>query len=240
VNQGDIELVLRLIADVAAGAAHEINNPLTVISGRAQLMRESSDDPQARAAWDAIATQAHRISNTISELMEFASPAPPRAEPIDPADLLEGVIAHAAGRNLPNEPGPRFDKKVEPATPAIWADRAQLQVILHELVDNATIACTAGGYVKLSARADRHDGVLLSVEDDGCGMDAETLAAAITPFYSSRQAGRGKGLGLARAWRYAVNNHGQLWIDSTRWQGTSVYLRLPTQPQQANPTGDGS
>jgi two-component system, NtrC family, sensor kinase len=226
-QQGDMGLVLRLIADVAAGAAHEINNPLTVISGRAQLMRETTDDPQAQAAWDAIATQAHRISNIISELMEFASPAPPKPEPIDPAGLLDEVLSQAAGRILPNEPGPQFDKKIEADTPDIWADRAQLQVVLHELIDNARIACNTGGCIKLSARPDVAGNVLLCVEDDGCGMDAETLAAAMTPFYSARKAGRGKGLGLARAWRYVVNNDGQFWIDSQIWQGTSAYLCLP-------------
>ena len=71
------------LGDLAAGAGHELNTPLAVVSGRAQLMRERCEDPDQRRAWQVIADQAQRISDIISDLMEFASPKAPRPEPVD-------------------------------------------------------------------------------------------------------------------------------------------------------------
>jgi signal transduction histidine kinase len=221
--------VQALVGEMAGGAAHEINNPLAVISGRAQLMRDSAQSEQERKTWALIADQAERISETITELMEFASPPVPRPGAFDLTETLRGAAKAFAKSDHPQAASARVDIDTGADLPPVWADKQQVCTVVEELIANAAGVSPGESPIRISARIDETAGaVILSVSDSGPGMDEETALRAFTPFFSQQKAGRRRGLGLARAKRWIENNGGAIWIDTRRGEGTTVYVELPS------------
>ena len=224
---------LAAVGEMAAGAAHELNNPLAVIAGRAQLMADQARTDQDRATINLIRRKAEEISNITSELMEFARPSPPKPEAIDPQGLLNRAKDAFLAEHDQKEAPVEVDIHIGPDCQSVLADVAQLGEVLHELLANAVTA--AGGPVKIRMAASTQDRpglehppqVLVRVSDDGPGMDNSTAAAAFTPFFSYRPAGRGRGMGLARARRYIQANGGRIWIDAHGPEGTDICIELP-------------
>lgn len=218
-----------VVGDMAAGAAHELNNPLAVVSGRAQFMAQKATDPDDQKVWQQVADQAQRASDIITELMALACPDEPQPEPIDPVSLLnEASEAFGNSDHATKAASPQVDIEIEAGTGAIWADRAQIRDVLVELMCNAATATRAGLKISLSAQAETAGkAILLKVVDNGPGMDAQTLAKAFTPFFSHQRAGRRPGLGLPRARRLIENNGGRMSISSAVSQGTAVQIFLP-------------
>jgi len=198
---------LAAVAEFAAGASHEINNPLAVISGHSQYLLKSETDPGRREALQSIVRQTRRIHAVLSELMYFARPPVPRPEVVDLIRLAREAAANvaplAAERNVEVEwsglPGPVWIK----------ADPKQLSIAISALIRNAVEAALPGGWVRLSPafRADRLEVV---VEDNGPGLDDRSRDHLFDPFYSGRTAGRGRGLGLSAAWRLAKEHGGEV------------------------------
>lgn len=214
---------LAAVGEMAAGAAHEMNNPLAVIAGRAQLMTDAADGSD-RATWRTIAEQAQKLSDIVSELMDFARPPTARPAAVDLADTV------ARAHRLVEADAPALDVQtaVAPGTPAVWADPDQVSRALAELLTNAADACEGGGQVHVDARGDDVTGqVLIRVIDRGCGMDTDTLENAFTPFFSAKAAGRQRGMGLSRARRLVQMAGGKIWINSAPGEGTTVFVLLP-------------
>ncbi len=220
--------LLQTIAQLAAGAAHELNNPLTVISGRAQLMAERAESETDRKTWQTMVDQAQRISDIVTNLMRFAAPPEPDFQQISASALLADAISEFSSLNPPNEKAAKFDKCIEGCLPDLRVDPAQVRTVLLELFSNAANAVRSVPYIRIEAKAaSGRSRVLLTVRDEGPGMDAETLDKVFTPFFSRQRAGRRQGLGLSLAWRYVVNNRGRIWIESQPGQGTTVNVLLP-------------
>ena len=219
-----------MLAEMASGAAHELNNPLAVISGRAQLLADEADDGPLRDALRLIQDHAKRCSHVVSELMEFAQPASPDPTNVDLGGLLEAIRASWLGTG--EMTAERFQLTLEPDANRVWADEEQLRTIIGELVRNGVEAAD-GGNARLivNCRRDLTDEtVVIEVQDHGRGMEPDVLARAFDPFFSHRPAGRGRGLGLSRAHRLAELAEGTLWLESTPSQGTTACLKLPTRP----------
>jgi putative nucleotidyltransferase with HDIG domain len=226
---------LAAVGEMAAGAAHEINNPLAVISGRAQLLAQHADSKKDRDSAELIAEKAQQISEIATDLLAFARPDPPAPARVGVRDLLAAVTNRLQHDPLQKTPPPAVDIELQDDCPPLWVDAEQIEGVLVELVRNAVTA--AGGAVKVRIEASWRAGaerVLLRVVDSGPGMDRQTLAAAFTPFYSNRPAGRGRGMGLARAKRTVQANGGKIWIDSQLNQGTTVLLELPRATAEPN------
>lgn len=192
------------LGEVAAGAAHEMNNPLTVISGRGQFLSMKIKDPQLHAAAHEITEQAARLSDMITALRSFAEPCEPKRRVIDVADLVvRAVQQHGPGENRQ----PRIHTVFTESIPAARIDPELLGSALGELVRNA---CESKGsrHVELRVQTEPLEGRLkIEVRDDGAGLSDHALRHAFDPFYSEKPAGRQPGLGLARASRY-VEAHG--------------------------------
>lgn len=219
---------LAAVGEMAAGAGHEMNNPLAVISGRAQLMRDRAKDDKDRRTWGTIAEQAQRISDIITDLMDLASPREPHLEELEVKSLLEEASREFAGGEHPKLDRTRIETQMPTGDLSVLCDRQQIQAVLVELITNAATAAKADLHIRLSAEADDvSDAVLLTVSDNGPGMAPETLTSAFTPFFSAQEAGRRRGMGLPRSQRYAINNGGRLWIKSQKGEGTTVYLQIP-------------
>lgn len=216
------------IADLAAGAAHELNNPLTVISLRAQRMQAKAP-PAEKEVWKNIVDQAQRASDIVTDLMEMASPPAPRPTRIEPRQLLEAARQEFAKSDATQVITPTVDIDSADDAPPAFADATQLAGVLAELIRNAAIAGGSNVRVKLSATGlPAGAGLVIRVADNGPGMDEATLAKAMTPFYSHQPAGRRRGMGLPRARRLVEVNGGQWNIQSHPGRGTTVTITLPT------------
>lgn len=232
---------LATIAELAAGAGHELNGPLFVISGRAELLLQRMFDADAERSLRLIQSKALECSRIVSELMAFARPEPPLPTAVDVGELLTEVRREWTEEE--NWPGSRIALELEPRL-LVLADRGQLKTVLLELVRNASEATADGaGVITLAAKADNDDDwgrasaplrqgaagrfVRLTVRDTGCGMSASVVSRAFEPFYSHRAAGRRRGLGLPRAHRVIEAHEGRIWIESAPNQGATVHILLP-------------
>ncbi len=220
---------LSMIGEMAAGAAHELNNPLSVISGRAQMRLAKSEDPDLSRAMQIIVEQAHSASQIVTDLMDFAKPPTPKPATLVIADLLESLLQHwQTGSSLGTD-----HVSVTCADPSVaaQADEQQLRAVLDAVMANAVEAMkpeSARLQINSPSRAS-DETVRIVIEDNGCGMTPDVLEHAVDPFYSYRPAGRGRGLGLSRAHRLAEANGGKLWLESTPGVGTSVTIELPAR-----------
>jgi putative nucleotidyltransferase with HDIG domain len=233
---------LSMIAEMAAGAGHELNSPLTVISGRAQMLAKQFDDPDAQRALETIRDKAHECSRLVSELMDFARPRPPKLAAVNVPELLAELRAAWLTRwklrdaRLTLEASGEAGGASDPAGSAveIKADRDQLRTLFDELVTNARYATAdSEGAIRVVCRpAGSTGGVEVSVHDNGCGMTPQVLQRAFDPFFSHREAGRGRGLGLPRAFRIVEGHRGRIWLESRPGEGTTAHVVLPATPPQ--------
>jgi signal transduction histidine kinase len=220
------------VGEMAAGAAHEMNNPLAVISGRSQLLASQLSDPKQKAAAHLIHEQSHRLTDIITELMDFAKPVPPQPVLCDVADLIDQALHEAKMQ------ADTVDRTVEVTigdVPAVIADRDQVMRALMELFDNAFHATDpVKGHIAVSAAFDPFSRkVAVTIADNGCGMAENTLKRAFDPFFSSRAAGRRRGMGLPKALRWVEASGGSIRLESRQGQGTRSLVLLPAAQPSA-------
>jgi signal transduction histidine kinase len=264
---------IEALAEFAAGAGHEINNPLTVISGRAQLLLREESNPDRKHALALISGQAMRIYEMIADMMLFARPPKPELQRVELVNLVDEVIVDllprcqrqetAIGRT--GQSGPIF----------IEADPAQLNVALRAICHNSLEALQNGGKIEIEIEtlatlsgsgshalrgkpivqtprvepgdAERREQsvpmqnvetseppgqelplpLLVHIHDDGPGIAPEERQHIFDPFYSARQAGRGLGLGLSKAWRIVTNHDGRIEVNGQPGHGTTLTIVLP-------------
>jgi putative nucleotidyltransferase with HDIG domain len=219
---------LAAVVEMAAGAAHELNNPLAVISGRAQLMERRGATDEDRKVWRLMIEQSQRMSDIVTDLMNYANPRQPAPVEVSVGELLRKSSDEFLARLAQATPAV-VDIQVAEPSPPVWCDSAQMTDVFVELLSNAARAAGADARVTLAAQTDE-DGVTVSVTDNGPGMDDATKEAAFTPFFSSQPAGRRRGLGLSLARRLVELNGGRMWLVSSVGNGTTVYVQLPQPP----------
>jgi putative nucleotidyltransferase with HDIG domain len=225
-----------MVAEMAAGAAHEMNNPLMVISGRSKMLEQELTDPKQKQTAGKIFDNSQRLSAIITELMDFAKPdiAKPSVVPIN--TLLSTALAKAKHTEI------RTDTVVTASlgqTPAVHVDAEQTAAALAEIVVNAIQSLPdGGGKVEVSSAFDPFSmKVVLTIADNGCGMDEQTLRHAFDPFFSFKKAGRRRGMGLAKALRWIESNGGSIRLESRPNLGTRAIVLLPGVGEGQLPMG---
>lgn len=218
---------LNALAEMAGGAAHELNNPLSVISGRAQILAESETDPGKKQILKQIQENTSEISAIIDDLMTFAKPPQPRPAQTNVRQILDEAIHLAAQKQKAEQ----FDIEIDVAEGVedVFVDSAQVASSIANVFSNSLESYADGsGPIKVTAAVNEAgDFVKLQISDYGCGMDAETLQKATQPFFSARPAGRNRGMGLAYAQRIIQLNKGTLNITSQPGSGTTATISLP-------------
>ena len=215
---------LEAMAEFAAGAGHEINNPLTVISGRAQLLLREETNPERQRALALISAQAMRVYEMIADMMLFARPPRPEFQPVDLVELVDDVLADFLPRAAHQETA--ICRMGEPGPIVVQADPVQLGVALRAMCQNALEALGSGGHLEIGIQPSGGD-VEIRIRDNGPGIKPEERRHLFDPFYSARQAGRGLGLGLSKAWRIVTNHGGRIDVASQPDQGATFTLTLP-------------
>lgn len=215
---------LEAMAEFAAGAGHEINNPLTVIAGRAQLLLQGETDPERRHALALISAQAMRVYEMIADMMLFARPPQPNVERFDAVELIDSLVADLQSAAARQETVLVRNGLTTPLE--IEADPTQFAVALRALVQNAFEALGNGGHVGVDVRSEA-DSLQVIVKDDGPGITEEDRRHIFDPFYSARQAGRGLGLGLSKCWRIVTNHGGKIDVESSPGHGAKFVVTWP-------------
>lgn len=217
-----------MLGRLTAGAAHEMNNPLAIIDGRAQVMEKDAETDEERERVGAIRSAVERLSSLISDLHFFAQPPVPQRTATDMTDLLGRAITEAkrlrASEKL-DSPGVKL--AVQGPLPPAYVDGEQLCAAVTELLRNA-LESEPRDFVELRAETEgADDRLVISVADLGRGMDRDTLQRATEPFFSRCDAGRRVGLGLARVRRLVEQHEGRLELESAPGEGTVARLVLP-------------
>ncbi|MDZ4686389.1 MAG: HAMP domain-containing sensor histidine kinase [Planctomycetaceae bacterium] len=215
---------LAALAEFAAGAGHEINNPLATIIGRAQQLLRDEPEAARRQSLAAIVAQAYRIRDMIGDVMAFARPPAPLTSAVD----LSALVREAAKKLAPELENLHCRATLSTAEePTIEADPVQIAIMVSELIRNAADALQPdGGEIRIAVTTSPV-GAALHVSDSGRGFSELERTHAFDPFYSGRQAGRGLGFGLCKVWQIARLHRGQIAIESTPGGPTTVSVTLP-------------
>ncbi len=213
------------LAQLAMGAAHEINNPLLGIFSHLELELRATSDSEQRIEIEQCIAGAKRISATIHGLLNYARPGPLLISKVHLDRLVSdtfGFLAHQ-----PMFRGIQLLTDIPHDLPQISADANQLSQVLMNLLLNAGQATEEGGRITVSARKVKfEENIELAVSDTGCGIPADILARVTEPFFTTKR-GKGTGLGLSISQAYVRSHKGDLKIESTPGQGTTVRITLP-------------
>ncbi len=228
---------LEAMAEFAAGAGHEINNPLTVIAGRAQLFLRDETHPERRRDLALINAQAMRVYEMIADMMLFARPPRPEKQSLDLVALVDQVVTDLRPRAALQ--GTVICRSGDETSLVVDADPIQLNVALRAICQNALDALGSGDHVEIAV-ADSQSEATIAIRDDGPGIRPDERRHIFDPFYSARQAGRGLGLGLSKAWRIVTNHGGRIDVASQPGRGAVFTIVLPATPtRHSSSTGDG-
>ncbi|MHC5160507.1 MAG: HDOD domain-containing protein, partial [Planctomycetota bacterium] len=215
------------LAEMAAGAAHELNNPLAVISGRAQLLLEAEADENKKQMLGQIQTRTNEISQIVTDLLAFAQPAQPQKRSVSIRELLDKAIEKTCRQcGLSSM---EIEIAGDGASDGVYVDVHQISQSVSCILTNALQSYKGeNGPVWVDCRVlPDGKGVSVAVRDMGCGMNAETAAKATNPFFSSCAAGRRRGMGLAHAQRLLLLNGGSFKLASAPDAGTTATITLP-------------
>jgi len=215
---------LEALAEFAAGAGHEINNPLATIIGRAQLLLKDERDPQRRQMLMSIGAQAYRIRDMIGDAMLFGRPPHPELNDLPLSEIIAKVTNNQAGilaiencQVVSTVPDSIF----------LRADPVQFAIVMTELIRNSRQALHPdGGVIKISAGIEGPNAII-EVHDQGKGFSEIESRHAFDPFFSGRQAGRGLGFGLSKCWRIIEQHSAKIEIESTLAGPTTIRIRWP-------------
>jgi signal transduction histidine kinase len=219
---------LARLGEMAAGAAHEMNNPLAVISGRSQMLTAAlPEGSKTQRDAQLVLEQAGRLSDMITSLHRFAEPNGASRCRTDVEALLEEVIARVRGNAEHTGHDVPIQLQIKSDLSQIDIDRDQIAGAVRELLLNATQVSPKTGVQVIAGIDPTDQQLIIQIVDDGDGMDNHVLSHATDPFFSAKPAGRRAGMGLTRASQWAAAHGGELLLQSTPSEGASAVIRIP-------------
>jgi two-component system NtrC family sensor kinase len=222
---------LATIGQLAAGVAHELNEPLGNILGFAQLAKKDPElSKQASKDIETIITASLHAREVIKKLMIFARQMPTQKAQIDLNEVIEEGLYFLESRCT--KAGIELKRVLTPDLPEITADRAQLHQVLVNLVVNSIQAMPEGGKLTIQTLA-QGDHVSLAVEDTGIGMSQEVLKKMFVPFFTTKDINEGTGLGLSVVHGIVTSHGGSIDVQSTVGSGTRFTVHLPLRATES-------
>jgi PAS domain S-box-containing protein len=239
---------LEALARMAGGAAHEFNTLLTMVMGYAALMLSSLDSRENLIDYvEKISKASRRAAEMTRQLLAFS-----RRQLLSPEELDMNAVVNEARELLPRLVGGKITVAIQPAAQPVFirADRSQIHQVLLNLVSNARDAMPGGGELTIRVAAiqldekDLHDkpGVVagkyaeLAVSDTGVGMRADIQAHLFEPFFSTKEFGKGSGLGLATSYGVVQQSGGNILVESAPGAGATFRVLLPEVFPQTGPS----
>jgi signal transduction histidine kinase len=217
------------LAQLALGAAHEINNPLLGVLSHLELELKKAEGEE-RAEIEQCIDGAKRISSTLRGLLNYARPGPLVLSKISVQRLVTDTLSFL--EHQPMMRGKKLENNVPGDLPFIRADANQISQVLMNLLLNAAQATGEGGTIGISANKLTFVNALeVRVSDTGSGIPADILPHIFEPFFTTKR-GKGTGLGLSISQAYVRSHNGDIRVDSVPSHGTSVTITLPIRAEE--------
>jgi signal transduction histidine kinase len=222
---------LASVGVLAGGVAHEINNPLTVVLGRTELLLARTDLPEtARTALEVMRGETMRISEIVRSLLAFSRRGQEMDEgPVDVGEVIEWTLALIEQQFRDENIAVIRDYGRE--LPPVAGRSGELQQVFTNIIINAFHSMPRGGELKITTRSIPGDQVVIRFQDTGCGIPKEDVCRIFDPFFTTKTEGIGTGLGLAVSHSIVQSYGGRIAAESEIGQGTCLIIQLPTRPQ---------
>lgn len=217
------------LGELLAGVAHELNNPLSVVVGHALMMREETSDPEALRRLEKISEAAERCARIVKSFLAMARQQPARLAPMGLYEAVKTAVEAmrngSSGLKVPVEIGFR------PDLPWTQGDADQLVQVVINLLTNAEQAIVSSGVgdrIRISARFDRGANMIeMRVSDNGPGVPKNIRSRIFDPLFTTKDVGKGTGIGLAFCHRVITSHNGQIRLEPDTGRGATFVLRLP-------------
>ena len=218
---------LATLGQLAAGVAHEINNPLGAILMYSHLSLEETEteDPR-RKNLEKVVGEATRCKNIVRDLLDFARQSEPKVEEVDANEILKRTFSLL--RNQALFQNINITTTFSPFLPNTRMDAGQIQQVFTNILLNAAEAMDGEGELTVVTRMAK-DGEFIEIKfmDTGCGIPQENLEKIFDPFFTTKEVGRGTGLGLAVSFGIIAKHEGTIEVESNLGKGTTFVVRLP-------------
>jgi signal transduction histidine kinase/ActR/RegA family two-component response regulator len=223
------------VGKMAAGAAHEINNPLAVISGKAQMLLANAANPEDTKALEIIVEHSQRASGILRDLLQFARPNPPQLMPGRISYLVKNSLDRV--RKKLEDEGIQLVEEYAQDLPQIPVDRMQMDQVFQNLLQNAEQGMARQGdklTVRVRPNQDR-TAVLVQIVDTGQGIAADIMDKVFEPFFTTQSGSGGTGMGLAVCHGIVEAHRGTITLHSQEGTGTTCTVTLPLSAEKTAP-----
>ncbi|NLE90154.1 MAG: response regulator, partial [Dehalococcoidales bacterium] len=226
-DRAEVSSRLAAIGEMAAGIAHEINNPLTGVIGFSELLSQEDLPPDLAQHVRYIIDGSNRVKDIVKRLLTFARQNKPFKTRTDIHELIDNTVAM---RNYILETSNiEVVKEYELNLPWVTVDPGQIQQVFLNLIVNAEYAIKKahdGGKLIIATRQEGSE-ITISFQDNGTGMDGETISSLFQPFFTTKEPGEGTGLGLALSHSIIQSHGGSIDVASKPGKGSTFTIRLP-------------
>jgi PAS domain S-box-containing protein len=225
---------LSALGQLVAGVAHELNNPLAVVMGYAQILARQDRPPEkTRKDITRILHESERAAKIVRNLLAFARPREPQMSAVDFNRLISEVVE--SQENQAQEFGIRIVTEFAKDLPATKADSGQMEQVFTNLITNSIQALAEhAGPRTLALKTEEVAGnIRMSVADSGPGIAPEIIGRVFDPFFTTKTHGKGTGLGLSICHSIVQNHKGRIWVESQRGKGAQFFVEIPVVSWEA-------
>jgi two-component system NtrC family sensor kinase len=220
---------LMSVGEMAAGIAHELNNPLTTVAGFAELLLdEIAPDAPFRADVEMVMHEAQRARGVVRRLLDFARQGEGARSRADIGEILEDVVALTT--HFIHTSGVKLDVVLTKDMPWVLVDNNQMKQVFLNLIHNALQAMPAGGVLQVRtevSRSDERQWVVVRIVDNGLGIRPADMARIFEPFFTTRAQHGGTGLGLSVSYGIVADHGGKIEVESQPGVGSTFSVWLP-------------
>ncbi len=229
-NRARVAEELASVATLVAGLAHEIGTPMGVIKGHASQLESAVSDEDAKWRLRTIQEQVTRISKIIQTLLNMARPGKTQLVPVSLKSVIEMTLAFLTEKFSHRSIEAQFEID---SAPSVLGDPERLQQLFLNLFMNAVDAMPDGGELRVALGSTTDGKIKITVADDGQGIPAQDLPRIFEPFFTSKEAGTGNGLGLMVAKGIVKDHGGSMEVKSEQGHGTEFWILFPRSAEPA-------